>query len=160
MEDVTVGTLDPLDAAALLPLLREVQSLHVAAHPETFRSDLDADGLTTSLRGWLERDGIAAIVARDGSNAVVGYAIWEVQERGAEMLTKARRRGFIHHLAVKEACRGRGVGTRLVAEVKARLRAAGIHKLGAEHLAANRASAALMHKTGLLPRSVVVEGET
>jgi ribosomal protein S18 acetylase RimI-like enzyme len=39
------------------------------------------------------------------------------------------RRGWIHHLAVAQPCRGRGIGSALIAEVERRLRAKGCLKV-------------------------------
>lgn len=47
---------------------------------------------------------------------------------GAVMCGCDGRRGYLHHLAVRLACRGQGIGHRLVEECMAALRAIGIAK--------------------------------
>jgi GNAT superfamily N-acetyltransferase len=99
--------------------------------------------------------GLAA-VAPDGS--ALGYALVEAQAVEASAVNHARRRGVLHHVCVDATWRGRGLGSALVEEAKAWLRAQGVARLGASYWTFNEASAALMRRAGLRPALIWAEG--
>jgi len=148
------------EAATLLPLLNQVQSLHAAAHPQVFRNDTDGGQVAAFLNEWVSRDEITALVAVSEAGTIVGYAICEIQEHKESLLKKATRHGLIHHVSVDEEYRGQGIGLCLIEEIKSRLRARAVLRVQSEHYAFNQASAALMRKAGLEPLRVTVDGST
>ena len=69
------------------------------------------------LGRYLDRNPGLSFVAEDAGQVV-----------GALLCGHDGRRGYLHHLAVDPACRGRGIGRGLVAEAAAGLKRAGIRK--------------------------------
>ena len=153
-----IAMLEPSDAGRLLPLFDQVQRLHVAAHPALFRADASEAEKEAFLRGWLSQDAMHALIAMAEDGAILGYLIYERRERAASVVQNASRIGFLHHIAVDEAHRGKRLGTRLMDTMKERLRRDGIATLQSEHFAFNEASAALMRSAGLAPLRITVQG--
>jgi ribosomal protein S18 acetylase RimI-like enzyme len=157
---VTIRPLDAAEAGAIVPLLHQVQALHVAAHPDLFRADVADADIASELTDWLARDGVSALVAASPEGALVGYLICEIEDRPATaLMVEVRRRAVLHHIAVDAAWRRRGVATRLVAALRARLRDEGITRVRTVYYAFNDASAALMRSAGLVPLMITAEGE-
>ncbi|WP_370159955.1 GNAT family N-acetyltransferase [Limimaricola soesokkakensis] len=156
----TIRRVPAEEAASLLPLLRQGQDFHAARQPRVFWTDHDDASYTVFLEEWLAGEGVVALAAMSATGEMLGCAVFEIEEIPAKPLLKPRRNGLLKHIVVDENCRGAGIGSRLVAEVKARLRAAGIDRLRAHHYAFNEASAAMLRKAGLAPHLVTVEGDT
>ncbi|SDE41586.1 GNAT family N-acetyltransferase [Limimaricola pyoseonensis] len=160
MTEIAIRQVPAEEARSLLPLLRQAQDFHHAALPRVFRDDeTDAD-LGRFLDEWLAREGVVALAAVSEAGGILGCAVYEVEEVAAKPLIAARRNGMLRHLVVDAAWRGQGLGSRLVEEVKARLKADGVDRLRAHHYAFNEVSAAVLGKAGLSPLLVLVEGET
>jgi len=155
---IVVREIDASEAAMLLPLLNQVQSLHSAAYPQIFRTETDTEQLAAFLNEWVSREGVTTLVAESDAGAFVGYAIGEIHEHTESPLKRASRLGLIQHVAVDEEYRCLGIGLQLIEELKSRLRASGIERVQAQHYIFNAASAALMRKAGLEPLRVTVEG--
>lgn len=99
-----------------------------------FRSVGDDD---RSLAEFADRNpGLLVVATADG--AVIGSALggWD------------GRRGWIYHVAIADAFRRRGIGTRLVRRVEQRLRVAGAPKLNAIVRDENRAAQAFWKSLG------------
>ncbi len=160
MADVTIREVPASEARSLLPSLKQVQDLHVSALPGVFRADPSDVELGEFLKEWLATEGVVALAAHSGTGDVVGCAVYEIEDMPPRPLIRAWRNGLLKHIVVDETCRGTGIGSRLVEEVKSRLRADGIDRVRAHHFAFNDASSALMRKAGLLPLLVTVEGRT
>lgn len=158
MSDPFVRKVCSSESGLLLPLLAQVQDLHVAAHPEIFHSRASVDERRAFLSDWLARDSIEALAAVSDDQVAVGYLIYEIQERDASVLKNASRVGFLHQIAVDEACRGRGVGTLLIEEMKSRLRRVGVRRLRSEYFAFNKASGSFLRSVGLRPLRITVDG--
>lgn len=156
---VKIVGLQAEDASRLLPLLSQVQAMHVPAHPDIFHDDASETEREGFLRGFISRDDVTALVAITEEGYVIGYLIYEIQARDASSLKSAFQVGFLHHIAVDETRRGQGVGSELIMEMKTRLRATGISKLRSEHFAFNTQSAALLQSAGLSPLRITVEGD-
>jgi len=154
----TIATLAPSDAPRLVPLFDQVQRIHAVAHPALFRTDIPESEKAVFLEDWLSQDATHALVALSEAGDVLGYLIYELRERAASVVQRANRIGFLHHIAVDEAHRGRRIGSRLMEDMKDRLRRDGITALHSEHFAFNEASAALMRSAGLLPLRITVHG--
>lgn len=84
-------------------------------------------GPGVSLRPSDERDEVAKKLERDPDLFLVA----EVDARVVGVIMGAwdGRRGWLHHLAVDAAYRGRGIGTALLAQVEARLKTKGCLKV-------------------------------
>lgn len=155
---IAIAELAPADARRIVPLFDQVQRMHVAAHPDIFRADTPDGEKEAFLREWLSREAMTALVALSEDGTALGYLIYEIRVREASAVQRASRTGFLHHIAVDEACRGRRIGARLVAAMKDRLRAAGVGTIQSDHYAFNDASAALMRSAGLAPLRIAVRG--
>lgn len=149
-----IETLAPDDAADLLPLLDQVQALHVDAHPEIFHADSPPQERADFLGKWIATDQVTALVARGTQQRILGYAIFEVSERPAGVLKRARKQAVLHHVTVSAEHRGGGIGKCLINEVKIRARTAGADAIVADYFCFNQASAALMRSAGMAPLRV------
>ena len=146
------------DAGILLPLLEQVQKLHVDARPDIFRGDASLAEREEFLRQFIAREGVTALVCLQQDTAI-GYLIYELQERGPSALKQAGRVGFLHQVGVEAAHRRRGIASALLEEMKTRLRAAGATSIRSEHYAFNAPSAQLMTSAGMQPLRITVEGD-
>jgi ribosomal protein S18 acetylase RimI-like enzyme len=88
----------------------------------------------------LERDPELFLVARDGEGVIVGTAMggWD------------GRRAYVYHLAVLPERARRGIGSRLMDELEARLRALGALKVKLQILTDNDVSRAFFERRGYL----------
>lgn len=146
------------DAGILLPLLEQVQKLHVDACPDIFRGDAPLAERDAFLRQFIAREGVTALVCLQQDTAI-GYLIYELRERGLSALKQAARVGFLHQVGVEAAHRRRGIASALLEEMKTRLRAAGATSIRSEHYAFNAPSAQLMTSAGMQPLRITVEGD-
>jgi ribosomal protein S18 acetylase RimI-like enzyme len=85
----------------------------------------EAPGMSMSVSE--SRAGIAHILKHEANIFLVAEHVGEIV--GAIMGLYEGRRGWINHLAVSEAYQGRGLGSQLMQEVEARLRAEGCVKV-------------------------------
>ena len=63
----------PDQAACLLPLMEQVQAIHVEAHLDHYRADPDPDELLAFLSNWLRRDTATALVAFAPDESILGF---------------------------------------------------------------------------------------
>lgn len=104
------------DLEALTVLCAEVHALHVAAHPERFRT-LDAEAIRRSLADRLANPQQRVLVALRGE-IVVGYVVLVVREFAAHAFGIARRVIDLEQIAVATDEQGKGVGDVLVAAAR------------------------------------------
>jgi N-acetylglutamate synthase len=95
---------------------------------------------------FLARNPQLSLVALDRDGAIVG----------AVLCGHDGRRGYLHHLAVQRAHRGRGLGRRLVATCLDRLRVAGILKCNIFLYASHHAGRSFWLHHGWAPREDLV----
>ncbi len=145
------------EAACLVPLLQDLHALHVDHLPARYLADPAAEALTDWLREWLASDRTEALVARSPKGVVMGYLIWEIEERAALPVRAAERRAMVHHIAVDAPFRRIGVGKALMSAMKARACAQGVDVIATTYATFNAASAALMQGMGLSPTLVYAE---
>lgn len=144
------------DGGRIAPLNAIVQDLHAAARPDLFRSGADPSEVAGYFASWLVRPGMTALIAC-AAGQDLGYLLFEVQDRPGDCLTKAEKRGILHHIAVIGTARRRGIGSALIAAMCGRLQAAGVRRWTTSYWTFNDASAALMAKAGATPAYVVAE---
>ena len=99
------------------------------------------------------REGIAKYLARNPSTSFVAEEDGRIA--GVILAGHDGRRGFIHHAAVAEDCRRRGVGAALVDHALAALRAEGIHKVALLVFNRNEAGNAFWESRGFTARGDV-----
>lgn len=96
-------------------------------------------------------EGIARYLQRNRGMSFV--AMHEGRLVGAVLCGHDGRRGYLHHLAVDDACRGQGLGKALVARAMAQLAAKGIRKCHIFILGGNRAGKAFWTRVGWTKRT-------
>jgi ribosomal protein S18 acetylase RimI-like enzyme len=152
-----IRQIDVSEAALLGPLNAVVQSLHVAARPDVFHADATAAEVTAYFAGTLAQPGWFALIAEDDAGQAVGYGLCEVQDVARNAMNVARKRGFLHHIAVIGPARRQGVASALIDAAKARFQAAGATVWATTYWQFNAASAGLMAKAGLRPAIVLAD---
>lgn len=153
----TIQPINVAEAERLLPLQKQVQAVHAAAHPDIFRSDIEDGELRAHLRDWLSRTEVTALAALAPDGAVLGHIIYEIERLERSPLRRAMVRGHLHQIVVDRERRRTGIGSALVAAMMAQLRAEGVDRVVASYFAFNEASAALMRKAGFVPLYVQAE---
>ena len=102
------------------------------------------DDSREGIEKYLRRNPSTSFVATEGA-AVIGVIL-----AGHD-----GRRGFIHHMCVSEAYRGRGIGRRLAERALEALKAEGIHKVALLVFNRNEAGNAFWEKLGFTTRTDV-----
>ncbi len=156
-DEMTIRQIDEGEAALLVPLNAVVQAVHVAARPDVFHGDADADEVAGHFAGQLAQPGWFALIHEEGGVAL-GYVLAEVQRVERNAMNQARVRGFLHHVAVLPAAQRRGIGLALIEAAKARFRAEGASVWAVSYWGWNEASAALMARAGVLPAITLADG--
>ncbi len=114
-EDIVIGGAPPEDAAEILDLQKRAFVTEAQAH-----GNWDIEPLKQTLDGILaDFDSYTFLKATDGGGAIVGSVKYRTLEN----------RVWVGKLIVDIACRGRGLGRRLLAEVEAQNPAAGQFQL-------------------------------
>ncbi len=103
-------------------------------------------GLPLKPYGRDARDRVEAQVAE--SNIIFLVAEAEARVAGTVVATHDGRKGWINRLAVRDDCRRRGLGERLVREAEARLEAVGMDVLACLIEEGNEASMRLFARLG------------
>ena len=96
------------------------------------------------------REGIGRYIARNPNTCFVAEVGGELA--GVILAGHDGRRGFIHHMAVAEAYRRRGVGAALAERALEALRAEGIHKVALLAFKRNEAGNAFWERMGFTVR--------
>jgi len=141
----------------LLPLNAVVQAVHAAARPLNFRADLEPGEVCAFFREMLARESYRILVWEDPEGLALGYIMIEAQEIARSTFNMARRRGFIHHVAVLPEARRRGIGSGLVLAARDWFLERGMTQWAVSYWLFNAASAGLMARHGLEPAHVVAE---
>lgn len=104
----------------------------------------DLDDARAGIDKYLRRNPNTCFVALEGETLA-----------GVILAGHDGRRGFIHHMAVSEAYRHRGVGTALVDAAMGALKAEGIHKVALLVFKYNEAGNAFWERMGFTAREDV-----
>ena len=115
MEGHTIKIAEVEQINALVPLLLEVQALHVSALPERFRS-LTIEAARRFFSEIFARPEARVFIAQD-SDQVIGYAVAEIEESKGHDFCHPRRVVHVEQLVVAESFRGRGVARSLLLSV-------------------------------------------
>ncbi|MGX9355037.1 N-acetyltransferase family protein [Roseobacteraceae bacterium S113] len=149
-----IAPLNASQAHRVLPLLRQVQDLHVAEAPFFFHGEgTDAEYLAHFQRGFDEKS--AFILADIEGDTLRGYLFGFPEEVPATSFTRSRREMVLDQICVDTAHRGRGIGRALVSAFEALTRDAGISHWRASHWAFNTASQALWAACEATPAVIV-----
>jgi len=152
-----IEPLAPKQAHALVPLLQDLHALHVTHQPARYPANPAPAALADWMQDWLAQPQTAALAAVSPTGAVMGYLVYDIEDRAALPVRAAERRAMVHHIAVAEPFRRIGVGKALMAEMKRRALADGASVIGVTYAPFNTASAALMRCIGLEPVTTVAE---
>ena len=145
------------EAHRLLPLLHDVHALHVEHQPGRHVAEPSDADLTEWLQDWLTQDGIQALGAESPQGALLGYAIWGLEQRPALPVRAAETRAMLHHISIAPAWRRMGVGKLLVSAVKERALDQGATVIATTYAPFNTASGALMQSMGMEPVLTMAE---
>ncbi|GAA1655444.1 GNAT family N-acetyltransferase [Catellatospora bangladeshensis] len=104
-------------------------------------------------RRWITEPGSFVLLAEDGPE-LVGYAFTHVFDGPDDTWVSGDRIAELETLSVAASHRGRGVGTRLLDAVDARLSELGVTDLYISTLADNHAAARVYERRGLRPLMV------
>ncbi|MEO1143802.1 MAG: GNAT family N-acetyltransferase, partial [Pseudomonadota bacterium] len=129
MSNLIISELPPLDSSSIVHLVKQVQQIHVEQYPDVFRSDIPEAELVKFLEDWLSNDNVTALIATDPEQYPIGYLIYEIQIRGKTILKKSSRTCFIHHIAVDESYRKKGIAKELIKEMKQRIKLADLDSI-------------------------------
>lgn len=136
------------EVAEILPLNAVVQGLHAQMVPGQFYAAPDPARLKHHFDGWLADPAKFILVARRDGRAQ-GYAAFAMTRKDASAFVRPTWNGDLDQIEVHPECQGQGIGSALIAEGKARLRAMGCHSISASYHVFNTASARLMERNGL-----------
>ncbi|AHD00327.1 GNAT family N-acetyltransferase [Leisingera methylohalidivorans] len=145
------------EAGRLLPLLQDLHALHATHQPERHIPQPGSADLTEWLQDWLKEETVFALAAESPQGALLGYLIYELQDRPALPIRAAETRAMLHHISVTEAWRRMGVGKALVEAMRTRALAAGATVIAATYAPFNTASAALLQGMGMDPVLTMAE---
>ncbi|MCI5111617.1 MAG: GNAT family N-acetyltransferase [Marivita sp.] len=123
------------DIPDMVPLFRALHRHHVTALPEVFHDDGTDAQFAEHLAQLLDSDGAAVGVWQDGG--LVGYALFLIQTRPADVFRHAERRAYLDHLFVGPDHRRAGHAKAMIAAMEDRLAAQGITLWTASHYAFN-----------------------
>ena len=99
------------------------------------------------------REGVARLLARNPGTCFVAEEDGALA--GVILSGQDGRRGYVYHMAVAEECRRQGVGSRLVEQALAALKAEGINKVALLVFNRNEAGNAFWEKQGFALREDV-----
>ncbi len=143
------------DIPALLDLLRQVGQVHHRGRPDLFRPDAQKYD-EIALEALLRRPDRPIFVAREGAS-VLGYAFCVHKETAGDPVLTDRRTLYIDDLCVDAAHRRRGVGTALLAHVRAYARERGFDDVTLNVWAFNDDARAFYAAQGFTPQRIFLE---
>lgn len=153
---MSVTKLCASDVHRILPLLHQVHDLHLVHQPERYAPLPSDRELIAFLHGWLDQPDLFGL-SYEVDGTILGYAIYEIERRIASPFRRAETRAMLHHISVDKGHRRSGIGTMLIAEIRAHLQREGGQVLAASYGIFNTASARLLARAGLQPVMVFAE---
>lgn len=139
----------PADRDAVNRLALQVHAMHVAWRPDIFEM---VPELFTSERFQECIQSRSMYVAKIDGNPV-GYVSVKIREYNWSGVVK-RKAMVIDEICVDEACRNHGIGTQIMAEIRALARAFGCTDLQLGVYPQNDAAVAFYQKCGFMIRSI------
>lgn len=153
-----IQDLDACELDEILPLSAAVQALHATQHPDRFPQTVPPEDARAFFAGRLARGATILVWREDGK--AIGYALFEIEDRAGGPFRFPERIGKLDQISVAPGAQGRGIGTALIAAMRARLADAGIARWTATYWGFNAASAATMARAGAAPQVIRVDGLT
>jgi len=156
---VNIRDIPPQQAHLLLPLLHQVHDLHLAHQPTRYAPLPNDPEMERYLSNWLSAPGIGAL-GYEMAEALVGYVVFEREERPQTPFRRAETRVMMHQICVDRNQRRQGVGLALIEAVRSHPLATQAHVIAAGYASFNCASAGLMQRAGLTPVLSMAESRT
>ncbi len=144
------------DIDALVRLNQSVQRLHADLDPALFKAVLDQDEVSEFFAAQLASPRHCIRLAEADGEAV-GYIWFEEQDTAETPFTLARTRLYVHHIAVAESARRRGVASALFHDLEQEALACDIHHIVLATWATNELGQAFFASQGLRPFIVFLE---
>ncbi len=143
----------PLAAVTLREMRITLQAFEIDDYEDAFALWQVTEGIGLSEAD--SREAIARYLARNPGLSFVARAE-DGTLVGAVLCGHDGRRGYLHHLAVRTSCRGRGLGRELVDRCLAALRAEGIDKCHLFVKRSNPSGLEFWKKIGWSERSLIM----
>lgn len=142
----------PEDRAAIEVLAQQIHRMHVRWRPDIYTI---ADEMW-SIERFNEAVAQRQLFAAKLDGALVGYVLIKI--RNYEMIGHVKRKVLVvDEICVDEACRNQGIGTEMMAEVRALARAFGCTELQLGVYPQNEAAVAFYQKCGFRISSIVMQ---
>ncbi len=143
MIEIRKATLE--DAAAIVPLWKQLMDQHHEIHRIFQLVKGSADGLLAAMQSMLANDKTAVFVASD-KDRIIGFAMASLGRRPPQFILGLR--GSISDIFVEEAYRKAGVATQLVAHSKQWLLSNGVEYIDMQVTVDNTAAMRFWEKQG------------
>ena len=153
--DIRVRPATPADLDALIALNAVVQTLHVRLEPDIFKAEVDAVALRAFFADLIGKAATGLLIA-ERSAEPVGYLWYDLQDRPPTVLTHARRRIYVHHVAVCETMRRSGVATALLRAVAGEATARNVDCLVLDAWTRNTEALRFFQACGFQPFKIVL----
>ncbi len=139
------------DVRLIAALNADVQAIHAAAMPAHFKP-ARADAFSRSEIVDLLSDHQNLVFIADVEGEPAGYAYAQIVRRPETSLVYAHDMIYIHHISVRPACRRRGVGSALIAALRAAGGDLDIGRLALDVWVFNDAARAFFRRHGFSPQ--------
>lgn len=143
------------DIPGILELLRQIGRLHHNGRPDIFRENAQKYGASGVL-SLLENPRTPVFVAVEG-DAVLGYAICQLETVGQDPVLKDRTILYLDDLCVDEAHRGEHIGTQLHEAVCRYAKGRRCHSVTLNVWAFNEEALDFYTRMGMKPLKIVME---
>lgn len=139
-------------------LLCAVQKIHVQGRPDIY-ADVPDFSARVYYGATLHAPELLSAVAEEENGALVGVCLVSTEEcsPGQTALLTPRRYASVEVLCVDEACRGQGIGERLLRDVRERAESMGLSSLELTVGAFNHSAQKFYEKLGYTVRSCKME---
>lgn len=141
------------DLETIVALNAVVQAFHATRHPGYFKAETKSRDVAELLADHFRQQGHHVFLASIKDRAV-GYVWCEVQDIPATALTHPLRRLFVHHVAVAEGARRRGVAGALLDEVDNMASSRGIERVDLSTWSFNEPARKFFEKRGYVVSSL------
>jgi ribosomal protein S18 acetylase RimI-like enzyme len=152
-----VRTAHPADANAISAIAQEVHVLHATGLPGVFQPPSAAVASAADFARLTDVSDHLLLVATFHAT-VVGYAHAEVQRQAASSYKRGSARLHVHAMGVAAACRGRGVGSALLAALRDEARRRALDGLSLEVYAFNEAARRFYEREGFVDERTRMTG--
>jgi diamine N-acetyltransferase len=152
--DFTIRPATAEDAAALAGLNAEVQALHAAADPRTYKP-ADPAAARVVFASWFAEPDFRGLLALAGG-APAGYLLARIVRREENVFSYERRYLYIDQMCVGRAYQRKGCAQALMAAARELSRALGLHALALDVLALNARARRFYEKEGFVATRVMM----